>query len=149
MNGLDETDFKILEILKLDGRKSYSDIAEAVHLSRVTVRERILSMQQNGVICGFSVQISSEAYNKHVSVYFDVEVDPAKLDAIAHQLAAHEDIAVVSQHTGISGLHVHAYLDRLENLGEFMNANFYSIEGVRNVHSHVLIKNYKINVFLH
>lgn len=149
MYKLDEIDFRILEILKQDGRRTYSDIAEDVHLSRVAVRERILSMQEKGVIRGFAVQINSKVYNKNVSIFFDVEVEPNKIDSIARKLASQDDIAVVSLHSGTSGLHVHAYLDRVENLAEFMNDNFFSIDGIRNVHSHILIKNYKINVFLH
>ncbi len=43
---LDATDYAILEILKEDGRCSYSDIAEQVHLSRVAVRERINTMKE-------------------------------------------------------------------------------------------------------
>ena len=46
MYQMDETDYEILEILKGDGRCSYSDIAEQVHLSRVAVRERINNMKE-------------------------------------------------------------------------------------------------------
>lgn len=148
MYKLDETDHEILEILKKDGRKSYSDIAEEVHLSRVAVRDRILMMQKNKVIKGFTVQINSKAYDKHVSAFFDIEVDPNELQNIAKQLMLLEDIAIVSQHTGTTGLHVHAFLDRMENMAQFMNEKLYSICGVRNVHSHVLIKNYKTNAYL-
>ncbi len=149
MYKLDETDFRILEILKVDGRRTYSDIAADIHLSRVAVRERILSMQESGVIRGFAVQIDSKAYRKRVSVFFDVEVEPGKIDSIAKKLAENGDIAVVSQHSGISGLHVHAYIETLDSLADFLEQNFFSINGIRNVRSHILIKNYKINVFLH
>lgn len=147
MYKIDETDVKILEILKKDGRCSYSDIAEEVHLSRVAVRDRIILMQEKGVIKGFTVQINCEAYDKHVSVYFDIEVDPHELNNIAEKLMLMEDIAIVSQHTGTTGLHVHAYLDRMEHLGKFMDEHLYSIKGVKNVHSHILIKNYKTNAY--
>ena len=62
MYQMDETDYEILEILKGDGRCSYSDIAEQVHLSRVAVRERINNMKEGGVIRGFTVVIDAKAY---------------------------------------------------------------------------------------
>lgn len=61
---LDATDYAILEILKEDGRCSYSDIAEQVHLSRVAVRERINTMKENGIILGFTIVIDAKAYQK-------------------------------------------------------------------------------------
>lgn len=79
----DEIDMRILEMLKKDARASYSEIAENVHLSRVAVRERIKLMQKEGIILGFTVQINSKAYNKPVSVYFDVEVVPHELFNVA------------------------------------------------------------------
>lgn len=148
MYNLDRTDYLILEILKRNGRISYSDIADEVHLSRVAVRDRIVNMQDKNVIRGFTVQINSVAYNKNVAVFFDVEVDPHLLEDVAQRLTALDDIAIVSQHTGTSGLHVHAYLDSVENLSDFINSTLYSIDGVRNIHSHILIKNYKTNAFI-
>jgi len=145
---IDETDKKILELLKIDGRMSYSDIAETVHLSRVAVRDRILNMINNEVIMCFTVQINARAYNKYVSAFFDIEVDPMELEPIAKKLTANEEIAIISQHTGTTGLHVHAFIDSIENLSQFMNDNFYSIKGVKNVHSYVLMKNYKTNPYL-
>lgn len=114
MYQMDETDYEILEILKGDGRCSYSDIAEQVHLSRVAVRERINNMKEGGVIRGFTVVIDAKAYQKLAGVFMDIEVEPGKMDSVAHQVAAQEEVAVVSQHTGTTGLHVHAYIDSPE-----------------------------------
>ncbi|WP_353095980.1 Lrp/AsnC family transcriptional regulator [Tissierella praeacuta] len=148
MYQVDEIDIKILEILKEDARTSYSKIAELVHLSRVAVRDRILRMQEEEVILGFTVQINSKAFNKEVSVFFDIEIDPNQITNVVQKLILQEDIAIISQHTGNVGLHVHAYIDKLENLSEFMYEKLYSIRGVKNVMSHVLIKNYKTNAYL-
>ena len=75
MYRMDETDYAILELLKTDGRMSYSDIAEEVHLSRVAVRERISAMKNNGIIQGFTVIIDAKAYNKMAGIFIDVEVE--------------------------------------------------------------------------
>lgn len=148
MKRIDETDMKIIEILKKDGRASYSEIAEQVHLSRVAVRDRILKLINDGVIVGFTVQVSSKAYNKDVSIFFDIEVEPMHLSRVANELAKLEDVAIVSQHTGMSGIHVHAYLDDMESISGFIDENIYCISGVKNVHTYVLIKNYKTNAWL-
>ena len=145
---LDATDYAILEILKEDGRCSYSDIAEQVHLSRVAVRERINTMKENGIILGFTIVIDAKAYQKKAGVFMDIEVEPRKLDAVALKLMELPEIAIVSKHTGITGLHVHAYIDSSDKLSAFLEENIYSIDGVKNVHVQLLIHQYKTNSYL-
>lgn len=145
---MDETDKKILEILKEDGRASYSEIGQKIHLSRVAVRDRIIRMVNKGIIVGFTVQISSKAYKKPVSIFLDIEVEPGELSGIALKLTEIEDIAIVSQHTGMSGIHAHAYIDKVENISSFIEKNIYCIKGIKNVHTDILIKNYKTNAWL-
>ena len=145
---LDSTDYKILEILKKDGRASYSYISEKVHLSRAAVRDRILSLEKRGVIRGYTVQINSRAYGKEVSAFFDVEVDPIYLEELAKKISKIDDVSIVSEHTGVAGLHVHALLDNVDALGEFLDKYFYSEEGVNSVTTHILIKHYKTNAYL-
>ncbi|MGD8399811.1 MAG: Lrp/AsnC family transcriptional regulator [Bacillota bacterium] len=148
MYQIDETDIKILELLKQNGRCSYSDIAVKVHLSRVAVRERIKIMEENNVILGYTVLINSYAYNKFASVFLEIEVAPQLIARVAQQIAAIKDVAIVSQHTGLSSLHVHAYIDKIENLSDYLTGNFYSIEGIRNIQSYVLLKSYKTTTYL-
>ena len=145
---LDNTDYKILEILKKDGRSSYSYISEKVHLSRAAVRDRILSLEKRGVIRGYTVQINSRAYGKEVSAFFDVEVDPRQLEELAKKISKIDDVSIVSEHTGSAGLHVHALLDNVDALGEFLDKYFYSEDGIKSVTTHILIKHYKTNAYL-
>ena len=93
MYQMDAIDYAILEILKDDGRCTYSDIAEQVNLSRVAVRERIAAMKKEGIIHGFTVVIDAKAYQRLASVFMDVEVEPSKLVSVARTLAAKEEIA--------------------------------------------------------
>lgn len=55
---MDDTDSKILDILKDEGRASFTDIAEEVDVTEATVRNRIESMEQENVIKRFTVETS-------------------------------------------------------------------------------------------
>lgn len=148
MYQMDETDHAILEILKDDGRCSFSDIADQVNLSRVAVRERINNMKQNGIIHGFTVLIDAKAYQKMASVMMEVEVEPQKLESVAQQLVRKKEIAIVSQHTGVTGLHVHAYIHDVSELARYLADNIYCIDGVKNIQTCLLIHQYKTNLYL-
>ena len=54
---LDEIDRDILRRLSADGRLSYTDLADYIDLSRVSVRKRIERMEDAGVIKGFTVVV--------------------------------------------------------------------------------------------
>lgn len=148
MYNMDDTDYAILEILKDNGRASYSEIAEKVSLSRVSVRERINNMIENGIIHGFTVVIDAKSYQKFAGVFMDIETEPDKIDYVAHELMKLKDVAVVSQHTGTTGLHVHAYIESVEKLSSYMEKNIYSIKGVKGAQVQLLIHQYKTNSYL-
>jgi DNA-binding Lrp family transcriptional regulator len=54
---LDETDRKIIKILKEDGRAGYGEIGKRVGLSEGAVRKRIKTLSDSGVIRKFTVKI--------------------------------------------------------------------------------------------
>lgn len=145
---LDDTDLRIIELLKEDARLTYSEIARQVHLTRAAARERILALEKNGVILGYTVQINSAALNRGISIFLDVEVEPYYIESIAKKLVENKDIAIVAQNTGQCGLHVHAHISNISELSCFLDNNIYNLKGVLNVKSSLLIKNYKTNAFL-
>lgn len=148
MYKLDETDHAILDILRRDGRASYSAIAEEVHLSRVAVRDRINSMKKDGIILGFTAIIDAKAFKKYAGVFMDIEVEPSKIDAVAHTLMHLPEVAIVSRHTGTTGLHVHAYIDDINKVSAYLDKHVYSQKGVLNVNVQLLIHQYKTNSYL-
>ncbi|MDO5114943.1 MAG: Lrp/AsnC family transcriptional regulator [Synergistaceae bacterium] len=76
-NNPDDTDWKILAELQRDARSSYKDIGEAVGMTRPAARERILRMEESGVIGGYSADIDTEALGRalHVMVSFKFNSD--------------------------------------------------------------------------
>lgn len=50
LNGLDELDQKIIQLLVKNARMSYSDIGEKIGISRVAVKARIQALENKGII---------------------------------------------------------------------------------------------------
>ncbi|MCS7113914.1 MAG: HTH-type transcriptional regulator LysM [Nitrososphaerota archaeon] len=55
---MDEIDRKIIQILKQNGRATYSEIGKAVGLSEAAVRKRIKDLVGSGVIKRFTLKLS-------------------------------------------------------------------------------------------
>ena len=61
MTDIDESDLKILRILKQDSRTSVATIAEQVGMSTSTCWRRISALEASGVIERFTVNLDPEA----------------------------------------------------------------------------------------
>ncbi len=60
MSSLDSKDRKILEILKMNSRASYTEIARLIGLSETAVRKRLAKLISRGVIKRFTIEYSLE-----------------------------------------------------------------------------------------
>lgn len=140
---IDELDKKLLDELIVDGRISYVDLAQKVGLSRVAVKDRIQNMKEKGIIENFTVVVNSEKSGKKVSAYFDVDVEPNKLQKVAENLANNPLVASIYQMTGPCRLHMHVLVGDFQILEKFINDELYSVQGITRVESHVLLKRFK------
>ncbi|WP_371658460.1 Lrp/AsnC family transcriptional regulator [Streptomyces sp. NBC_00280] len=57
LNEIDDVDRKLLDLLRADGRRSFSEMAPEVGLSVAAVKRRVDRLRDIGVITGFTVQI--------------------------------------------------------------------------------------------
>ncbi len=140
---IDLTDRKILELLTMNGRMSYVDIAKELGLSRVAIRERINHLIENEVIEKFSVVINSDKVGKKVSAFFEVDCEPTSLVSVAETLAENPKVASCYQMTGPSTLHMHVLVDDFEQLEHFINEELYALQGITRVESHILLRRFK------
>ena len=58
---MDKIDYKILNMLKKNGRETASDISKSIHLSVSAVLERIKKMEEAGIIQGYTVMVDAFA----------------------------------------------------------------------------------------
>ena len=71
---LDDVDRRLCEELQSNGRAQYSGLAERVGLSVPAVRERIIRLEQRGVIRGFSAVLNAEAFGLDLTVFVFVSL---------------------------------------------------------------------------
>ena len=76
---MDKTDSRILEVLKRDARKPYTEVAEEVGTSEGTVRNRVESMVEDGVIRRFTVSTSVGNVRAMIEVEVDVDVETSEV----------------------------------------------------------------------
>lgn len=74
MRDLDETDLEILQLLLLDARRPYSEIADVVDLSAPAVSDRVERLQEMGVINRFTLDVDRSQLRGGISVLITLDV---------------------------------------------------------------------------
>ena len=108
LQGLDELDQKIVQLLIENARMSYSEIGAKVGVSRVAVKLRIQALEQRGVIEEYTTVINPQKLSGAVSCYFEIETEPSALAHVVEVLKADDTVTQIYLVTGDSRLHVHA-----------------------------------------
>ncbi|RLF02609.1 MAG: hypothetical protein DRJ59_03165 [Thermoprotei archaeon] len=94
---LDEIDKRILMILMVDGRASLIDIARELkklgfNVTVTTVRRRIESMVEKGIIKKFTVQLDAKKVNFDYLSLLEMKIDPSMLSSAAKNLSSMYEI---------------------------------------------------------
>ncbi len=85
---VEETDRAIVTALAVDGRLSYTDLAERVGLSVSAVHQRVRRLEQRGVIKGYAARVAHEAVGLPLSAFVAIRpLDPSQPDDAPDRLA--------------------------------------------------------------
>ena len=120
LEGLDELDQKIVELLIENARMSYSEIGQRVGISRVAVKARIRALEQRGIIEEYTTIINPQKVNGAVSCYFEIELQPQTFPRAVELLKENETISQIYRVTGKNRLHVHAVAASGEEMEELI-----------------------------
>jgi Lrp/AsnC family leucine-responsive transcriptional regulator len=85
---VEEIDRAIVAALTVDGRLSYTDLAEKVGLSVSAVHQRVRRLEQRGVIKGYAALVSFESLDLPLSAFVAIRpFDPSQPDDAPERLA--------------------------------------------------------------
>ena len=84
---MEAADRRIIELLRGDGRMSYTDLGKAVGLSTSAVHQRVRRLEERGVITGYAATIDPTALGTPLTAFVSVApLDPRDPDDIPERL---------------------------------------------------------------
>jgi Lrp/AsnC family leucine-responsive transcriptional regulator len=117
----DAIDRRIIEILSNDGRISWRELADRVHLAPSSVADRVRRLEANGVIEGYGARSDRKALGRDVRAVVDVALpaglDPAEFEA---RLAGRDEVALAMYVTGPADYTIIVDCDGAEGLDDFI-----------------------------
>lgn len=98
---LDQIDRTIIGALQRDGRISWRELADRVHLVPSSVADRVRRLEERGIVRGYGARIDPAALGRSVRAVVDVSltpgVDPDEFEAL---LATRDEVSLAMYVTG-------------------------------------------------
>jgi DNA-binding Lrp family transcriptional regulator len=97
---MDDLDQRLLVLLRHNGRRSISDLAIELSVSRATVRARIERMERQGDIVGYTVILRADAVSLPVRGITLIEVEGRAADRVVDALGGVAEVTAVHTTNG-------------------------------------------------
>jgi DNA-binding Lrp family transcriptional regulator len=97
---MDDIDQRLIQLLRHDGRRSVSDLAIELDLSRATVRARMEKLERAGEIVGYTVILRSETVDMPVRGMMLIEIEGRVADRVVDSLGSIPEVTAVHTTNG-------------------------------------------------
>jgi Lrp/AsnC family leucine-responsive transcriptional regulator len=141
---IDDIDRQILEILQENARTSNAEIARQVGMVPSAILERIRRLEERGVIEGYGVRVSPDAYGLSLTAFVFVQADErAGAVATAERLAEIPEVQEIHHVAGEDCFLVKVRTVGTRALGGLLRDRFGAIDTIRSTRSTIVLETIK------
>ena len=142
----DAHEVRMLDILQREGRKSVSDLAEAIGLSATPCTRRLEGLRDAGIITGFGARLDRRALGLEVEVFVNVRLTSHadnSPDVFIQHIERMEPVVACWSLTGDHDFMLQVVLPHVDDLADFIALKLLRIPGIRDVRTNLVLKNIK------
>ncbi|NHV45855.1 MAG: Lrp/AsnC family transcriptional regulator [Candidatus Verstraetearchaeota archaeon] len=119
---LDDIDLKIIDILQKDSRLSYHKIASELGISVGTAYNRIKSLEERGIIKGYTVLIDMAKVGYDLTAIILIQAEGKHLIEVENEIAKMNNVISVYDITGDFDIAVIAKFKNRDSLNRFIKS---------------------------
>lgn len=139
---MNETDQKLVSLLRHDARASFSDLATGLGVSRTTVRARMDRLRDRGEIIGFTVVLRGDAARDPVRGLMMLGIEGRGTERILRQLGGLSAVRAMHTTNGRWDVIVEIGTDTLEALDRVL-AQIRKLDGIASSETSLLLNTWK------
>jgi len=140
---LDDIDSRIISMLQEDGRRSYSDIADEVGRTEVTIRRRVKRLTDEGIIKRFTVILDPLKIGRRISAIVRVKAQMKQASGIAEKVKEYDEVTEAFFLDGACGVMLKVTVDDLAQLKSFLEKKLGRVPGVGEVETCIVLETVK------
>lgn len=139
---LDETDRRLIALLRSDARLPASSLAAELGVSRSTVQNRIERLKRDGLLLGFTVRLKPQAEPAPVRAITMIEVQGKAAEKVLKTLRGFPEIATLHTTNGRWDIVAELHSSDLEAFDKALN-RLRLVEGIAHTETSLLLSTYK------
>jgi DNA-binding Lrp family transcriptional regulator len=141
---MDETDLKILKMLRMNSRESFGNIAYKLEISKATVSRRISRLEADGYISGYTT-VSNPSKVGLMKALISLEVVGSAINSVIEELKKFEEIEFIHKVFGDHNLVCEVYTKSVDSLYLLIQGKILAIPNVHNVEVDILVERIALN----
>ncbi|HQW08547.1 MAG TPA: Lrp/AsnC family transcriptional regulator [Steroidobacteraceae bacterium] len=140
---MDDTDRKLIALLRDNARASIASLAKALRVARGTVSNRLARLEKSGVIVGYTVRLRPQVEEQHIRALMTVLVEGNRTEAVIRALRGDPAVSALYTTNGRWDIVVELRAESLEAFDRVL-ARIRLVEGVSSTETSLLLSTYKL-----
>jgi DNA-binding Lrp family transcriptional regulator len=139
---MDDTDRKLIGLLRDNARMSVVALAARLRVSRATVQNRLARLEKDGIIQGYTVRLKPAAEAPRIRALMSIVVEGNHGPEILNTLRGHPNVYSLHSTNGRWDIIAELRADTLESFDEALS-NIRLISGIATTETSILLSTYK------
>jgi DNA-binding Lrp family transcriptional regulator len=140
---MDDTDRKLIALLRDDARASIASLAKALRVARGTVSNRLERLEQEGIIVGYTLRLRPQVEAQHIRALMTVLVEGNRTEAVIRALRGDPAVSALHSTNGRWDIVAELRADSLEAFDRVL-ARIRLIEGISSTETSLLLSTHKL-----
>jgi DNA-binding Lrp family transcriptional regulator len=141
---MDETDQKLLAMLRQDARLTVAALAARLKVSRGTVTNRIRRLEDDGVIVGYTVRLRPDVQHNSILAWMSIAVDGNQTRAVISHLLGEPGVAALHDTNGRWDLLAELRAESLQELAQVLE-RIRLLKGISNTETSIHLETYRMS----
>lgn len=127
----DNTDLRILEILRDDAKKPYTEVARRVNVSQGTVHVRMTKLEEAGIVEKTTLKLNYARLGYDITAFIGIFLEKSALyDKVVAKLKEIQEITSIHYTTGNYSMFVKIHCRDTNHLKEVLHDKMQQVDGI-------------------
>lgn len=136
---LDPLDRRLISVLKLDGRMSYSELSERLNVSEGTARNRLTKLIDSGAV-QIVPAVEPEIIGFRLNIWIGIVCRPGEARHVSEAVAQYHPVRYVAASTGIYDVICEAVFLSQPEMLRFLEDDLRGVDGIMTVQTAMVLK---------
>ena len=141
---MDETDHKLLSLLRQDARASIATLATRLEVSRGTVTNRIRRLEDDNVIVGYTVRLRPDVRQSEIKAWMSIAVEGNQTRTVIASLLGEPGVATLHDTNGRWDLLAELRAENLQALAKVLE-RIRLLKGISNTETSIHLETYRLS----